>query len=192
MKSGLRAQMAAWVASLPAAQRKARSDAVVERLQHLPAFRSARTIGMYMPLPDEVAVPLPPPGPRRAVFIPAFDPQEGLYRMAALSEELTAGRYGIPEPAVPRYAHAGEIDLILVPGMAFDPAGVRLGRGGGWYDRLLPLYRAARVGLCFDLQLVDRLPHRGHDIRMDWIVSETKILAAGNERSTSSPVEGRV
>jgi 5-formyltetrahydrofolate cyclo-ligase len=86
---------------------------------------------------------------------------------------------GIPEPVpdchpVPRDA----IDFVLVPGVAFDAAGRRLGYGGGYYDRLLPLLRpaAARVAGAFELQLVDRVPVSPYDLTVDAIVTESRTL----------------
>ena len=78
--------------------------------------------------------------------------------------------------AAPVFAAEDELDLIIVPGVAFDHAGHRIGRGGGFYDRLLPQYRAVRVGICFGFQYLETIPAQEHDIRMDWVVTETGIL----------------
>lgn len=178
MKNAVRARAGARCRTLPEEERIARSEAVLRQLQTLPVFQSAVAVGIYSPLPGEVLLPIPLPGPMRDLFLPAYDPRQEGYRLAAWSDDLRSGRFAVPEPANPRYAHKDELDLILVPGTAFDPStGVRLGRGGGWYDRLLPLYRAPRLGLCFDLQLESQIPHEPHDVRMDWIVSETKIIS---------------
>jgi 5-formyltetrahydrofolate cyclo-ligase len=163
------------------------SAAAVKNLQTLEIFRAARTVGAYMPLGDEVDItPLfHPPSPEgsgatrcleKMFYIPAFDEATGLYRMARLTTELKKGRFGIPEPAVPEFAAEDELDLIIVPGVAFDCAGHRLGRGGGFYDRLLPQYDAVRIGLCFGFQCLQTVPSEEHDIRMDWVVTEIRIL----------------
>lgn len=178
MKTEVRQRMLRRCRTLTHEERVARSEAVLRRLQTLPVFRSATAIGIYSPLPGEVLLPTPLPGPERALFLPAFDPLQGCYRLAALCGDLRSGRFGIPEPLHPRFAHPDEPDLILVPGIAFDPStGIRLGRGGGWYDRLLPLYQAPRVGLCFDFQIEPNLPCNAQDARVDQIVSETKIFS---------------
>jgi 5-formyltetrahydrofolate cyclo-ligase len=158
------------------------STAVIEKFQTLENFKSAKTVGAYMPLPDEVditplfqcletncaGVPV--------FFIPAFDESLGSYRMARMTTKLKRGRFGISEPAVPLFARENELDLIIVPGVAFDRAGGRIGRGGGFYDRLLPQYDAVRVGICFDFQTLEAVPAEEHDARMDWLVTETQIL----------------
>ena len=94
--------------------------------------------------------------------------------------DVVGGYQGIPEPLpdCPRVAREA-IDFVLVPGVAFDLAGRRLGYGGGYYDRLLPLLspRAARVAGAFELQLVDRVPAAPHDVAVDAIVTESRALA---------------
>jgi 5-formyltetrahydrofolate cyclo-ligase len=179
------------------------SIAVIKKFQTLECFQSARAIGAYMPLPDEVDItPLPgfgsaggvalpinrephgganSPGEplplhRKSFYIPAFDNDAGLYRMARLTPELIKGRFGIPEPAKPVFAAEDELDLLIVPGVAFDRAGGRIGRGGGFYDRLLPQYSAVRVGVCFEFQCVGKVPDEEHDVRMNWLVTEKRIL----------------
>jgi 5,10-methenyltetrahydrofolate synthetase len=171
------------------------SAAVVKNFQGLEIFKTAKTVGAYMPLPSEVDITplfqsLDPSEAREApqmrgsdrrerqkiFYIPAFDEASGGYRMARLTTELKKGRFGIPEPAVPVFAAADELDLIIVPSMAFDRAGHRIGRGGGFYDRLLPQYRAVRAGICFGFQCLETVPAQEHDIRMDWVVTETQIL----------------
>lgn len=129
-----------------------------------------------MPLADEVNIAPLFRIPGKTFFIPAFDETSGRYRMARLTTELKKGRFGIQEPVEPVFAAANELDLIIVPGVAFDRAGRRIGRGGGFYDRLLPQYRAVRAGICFDFQCLPDIPAEQHDIQMDFLVTETKIL----------------
>ena len=83
-----------------------------------------------------------------------------------------------PDPSHCPLVAPEAIDLAIIPGVAFDPeTGVRLGRGGGYYDRLLasPGFRAVTVGACFDLQLVAGLPAEEHDQRVDLVVSESAL-----------------
>lgn len=83
------------------------------------------------------------------------------------------GRYRIPEPTGPLFTDLAAIDLALIPGMAFDREGHRLGRGKGYYDRLLasPAFsRIPKIGLCFDFQLIDSVDHEPHDVMMDHVI----------------------
>lgn len=90
--------------------------------------------------------------------------------------ELEVGRWNLrqPIPGKHRAVLLEEIDLILVPGIAFSPQGERLGRGGGYYDRLLADARlhAARFGVCFAIQILPRLPAELHDMRVDRVICE--------------------
>jgi 5-formyltetrahydrofolate cyclo-ligase len=102
-----------------------------------------------------------------------------LHALADPAADLAPGYQGIPEPR----AHCppvapGAIDWVLVPGVAYDGAGRRLGYGGGYYDRLLPLVPpgAARVAGAFDAQLVARVPSAPHDLTVDTIVTDTRTL----------------
>ena len=96
--------------------------------------------------------------------------------------DLAPGYRGILEPPAGsrRLVEAGQIDLYLIPGVAFDPRGYRLGRGLGYYDRCLAgVKNAATVcALAYELQLVDRLPVEQHDIRVDLIVTEQRVIEA--------------
>lgn len=175
-KAELRAQIAEQKKKLSSQYLEALSAKTVENFQTLESFRAARTVGAYMPLPGEVDITPLFEHLKKIFYIPAFDEASGRYRMARLTAELKKGRFGILEPAVPVFAAEDELDLIVVPGIAFDRAGRRIGRGGGFYDRLLPQYRAIRAGICFDFQLLEAIPAEEHDVRMDFTVTESKIL----------------
>lgn len=104
-------------------------------------------------------------------------------------EELTAGPYGIREPdmhvqlaaghlnALPDALSVQELDVVIVPGVAFDRKGGRLGYGGGYYDRFLPQLRpnALKIGIAYQLQMVEQLPMETHDIPLDLIVTEKSV-----------------
>lgn len=81
------------------------------------------------------------------------------------------GPFGIEEPQGPLFTDYSQLDVAVIPGMAFDCCGHRLGRGKGYYDRLLPLISCPKIGLCFSFQLVDSIPTEPHDIAMDAVVS---------------------
>ena len=85
--------------------------------------------------------------------------------------DLAAGAYGIMEPTGDAFDDYPSVDLAVVPGVAFDRSGNRMGRGKGYYDRFLPmLKRAYKIGVCFPFQMVDSLPTDGHDVRMDEVI----------------------
>ena len=161
------------------------TERIVSTFQTLETFQEAKTVGAYMPLPDEVDItPLFPSFAKasegrqisgKKIYIPSFDEANGSYRLAEYTPELKKGKFGIPEPANPVFAPE-ELDLIIVPGVAFDRAGHRIGRGGGFYDQLLPQYHAVRVGVCFDFQCLEKVPSEPHDCNVDLLVTELQIL----------------
>ncbi len=106
-----------------------------------------------------------------------------IYRSTPSSRWIT-GPYGISEPDPESWIHTNlsEVDLAVVPGLAFDLKGKRLGRGKGFYDRLLghPSFRGVKVGLAWDWQIVGEVPVESHDSLMDFVVTPTKIHEAGS------------
>lgn len=92
-------------------------------------------------------------------------------------DSLIPGKFGIHEPIeVMKIAHKN-IDLVLVPGIVFDRNGHRIGYGYGFYDKFLrKAPKAVKVGLCFDFQLVDKIPYEMHDVPVDFIVTEERII----------------
>lgn len=101
-----------------------------------------------------------------------------LYELVDIEKDFTRGALGIPEPrkTCPP-VEPGQVDWVLVPGLAFDARGYRLGRGAGYYDRLLPTLRGdvPRWALILDCQWVDGLPVEWHDVSLDGIVSPSRI-----------------
>lgn len=97
-------------------------------------------------------------------------------------DRLVKGAYGILEPGAgcPR-VEPEEIDLIFVPGTAFDVRGHRIGQGGGYYDRYLNRTRAVRVGVCHDFALLSAVPSEAHDARMDIVVTPGRTVIIREE-----------
>ena len=180
-KEQIRREIADTRKALEAPWLEAASARVAENLQSLDAFRTAKTIALYMAIGGEVD-----PGSLFPVCwkrgmrtcIPVFNAQTQLYEMTEITAETPCrtGRYGIREPIDPSPVALSEIDLVAVPGVAFDPNGNRLGRGGGYYDRLLEGFRGHVVGLAFDFQLLPSIPADAHDQPVGCIATESKIL----------------
>ena len=156
-------------------------QALCERLEHLPEIKQARSILAFAPLPSEPGIdPLIErwTGSTRQVLLPKVGSQPG--EMAAVTletglEELPCDALGVRTPCGERWKQG--IDLILVPGCGFDRELGRLGRGGGYYDRfLMQQGDTLKVGICFECQVIDRLPTESHDQSVDLIVTESRVL----------------
>ncbi len=154
-------------------------QAVRALLEDWEPFRAASRVVLYAALPDEL--PTRPcfdavVASGRRPLLPRIEAGGRLgFRAVACWDELRPGRYGVlapPAEAEPGSPEAG--DLVLVPGVAFDLEGRRLGRGGGHYDRAFadPAGGPLLCGVAYAFQLVDAVPHGSHDRRMDAIVTE--------------------
>jgi len=154
---------------------------ITDALQSLEPFQAAKTIALYKAISGEVDLERLFPlcwETRKSTCIPVFNKQLRCYEMASINETtpFQTGNYGIQEPVSPALIPMGSIDLIVVPGVAFDPSGNRLGRGGGYYDRLLNGYSGITVAVAFDFQVLPEIPCDDHDIPVDYLVTEVKIL----------------
>jgi 5-formyltetrahydrofolate cyclo-ligase len=160
--------------------------AVLGHLEACPAFRAAARVALYSAQPDELPTrPCYEALRERGVeaLFPRTQPGGLAFHSVRHWEELSPGRYGVLEPpeAAP-LRPLEETDLVLVPGLAFDAQGNRLGRGGGHYDAALPSgNRGPRIiGLAFAFQLVATVPHGSRDRRVDAIVTESGMLWCTN------------
>ncbi|MGN0995543.1 MAG: 5-formyltetrahydrofolate cyclo-ligase [Candidatus Ventricola sp.] len=175
-KDALRARMRALRRALPEAEQACCARAVLERLQGLALYRDARCVMAYAAARGELpldAVLRDVLSSGRALLLPRCGaPGEMTARRVTALWQLRPGAYGLPEPGEDcPAANTQDIDLILVPGAAFDRRGGRLGQGGGYYDRFLPQTSALRVGVCHDFALLERVPVQAHDARMDAILT---------------------
>jgi 5-formyltetrahydrofolate cyclo-ligase len=162
---------------------EAAATAVTALLLEDPAVQRAGRIALYAALPDDLPTKplfhaLASTGSER--LMPRIQPGRRLVFCAVERwSDLVAGRHGIPEPPEGSEEVAPTAgDLVLVPGLAFDAGGWRLGRGGGYYDRAFPPDAVAPpllFGLGYALQMVPRVPHDSRDRRMDAIVTERGI-----------------
>lgn len=140
----------------------------------------ADVVGFYAGVRGEISVQPEQIGTENAAFPRVDGPGEMTFR--APTNDLVAGSYGIPEPdeSAPAVTPA-ELDALLVPGVAFTRSGIRLGQGGGFYDRFIPKMRpdAPRIGLCHSWQVVDDLPAEPHDVRVTHVVTEKETFVTG-------------
>lgn len=176
--------MRARLAEQGAADVRAKSAAIWERLSLLGEFAAATRLLVYVSTGSEVDTQglirqLLAMG--RQVCVPRFEPATQGYATSMLHDfdsELTTGQYGVlePKPGVIRPSALKQIDAALVPGLAFDETGNRLGRGRGHFDRLLGQTGGVRIALAFDFQVLDEVPAEAHDARMDFIVTETRVV----------------
>ncbi|MBI4398719.1 MAG: 5-formyltetrahydrofolate cyclo-ligase [Candidatus Omnitrophica bacterium] len=177
-KKLLRAEFRRRLRHHPKEERERKSRIISEMILDLPAFRKAQTVMLYMALDEEVGT--------RELLALAFREKKQILLPVLLEEtneiiaaellnstRMKPGKYGIMEPeSWSSPFPTRELDIVFVPGLAFDRNNHRLGRGKGYYDKFLCQLspRTSTVGLAFDFQLVEELPVDVHDIKLDIVV----------------------
>lgn len=150
-----------------------------QRLLLTPEFTAASVVGLYCPVRNEVFTEEIFTAARlagKAVAYPRVRGDQLDFVEVKQREELVPGAYRILEPSGAKIVPLPALEMIVVPGVAFDFTGHRLGYGKGYYDRFLQEGRGPLVGLCFDFQLVSKLPAEDHDIRMDLLITDKRML----------------
>lgn len=185
-KAALRERMRSVIRAVTPERWSQASSEVCAHILEMPEYRDARVVMMYHPTSREInlrsvaeacertgrTVCMP-----RAIWVTReLQPA----RMVKWGEGLTEPKNGIREP-LPEAAvvPVQQIDLVLVPGVSFDPLGGRLGRGAGFYDRFLSTARARKVGVCLDEQVVEEVPMGAGDVRLDVLVTPTRVYRRG-------------
>lgn len=148
------------------------SEKILAQLEQHPDFVKAERVMLYSALPDEVQTQafLEKWHLEKQIILPTVVGDDIIPVAYEKDTDFAVGDFNILEPQNEPYK--GDFDLIIVPGVAFDRKGNRLGRGRGYYDRFLCQHLSVkRIGICFDFQLVDEIPTEPFDIRMDEVIS---------------------
>lgn len=194
-KAAARAAAKSRLQALTPAERAAASERIAREVWHVPAVAAARTLLLYAALPSEVATgAIAAEAARRGLVVtyPRCLPELRALTFHHVRDaaDLRKAAYGIAEPDPVRcpLVELDSIDAALVPGLAWDRAGNRLGRGAGYYDRAfaLPEWRALRCGLFFACQEVAALPADSWDVPLDVIVTEGGVYRPGAALGVSS------
>ncbi|MDI3328850.1 MAG: 5-formyltetrahydrofolate cyclo-ligase [Alicyclobacillaceae bacterium] len=178
-KAVLRSRISAWRDGLAPEERRRPESLIVDLVEAWLESVGAGTLLAYVPIRSEVDIrPAVDRARRRGMTVafPKVRPDGDLEAIPALRwEDLRAGAFGIPEPEG-NPVEPARIDAVLVPGIAFDRLGRRLGYGKGYYDRFLRrVPGAAKAGVAFAGQWVDRLPADPHDVPVDYVITEEGI-----------------
>lgn len=150
---------------------------VFAQLEKTAAFMMAQNILMYHSLPDELSTIsfLKKWKDRKNFFLPRVN-GVNLDLLPYIESELERGAFDIEEPQGSELANVEDIDLMIIPAVAFDRRGNRLGRGKGFYDRLLATSRATKIGVGYEFQLIEELPSEKHDVPMDMVITQYSYL----------------
>ena len=170
------------MAGLSLGQAAEDSQAVCQLIFESDAWKQAAQLLLYIPILGEIDInPLIKKGLEvgKEIALPRFSPENNAYEACAIPNlgELVIGKFGIPEPSLGcQKIGTKQLDLVIVGGVAFDGLGGRLGRGGGFFDRLLADISAKKCGVCFDQQVHSDVPMERHDVKMDMIATPSGWL----------------
>lgn len=166
------------------------SGLIVQQLLAWEAFETAKAIGVYLPLPDEVdttAIIEHAHAQDIEVAVPVYRENAYYYHALPRGEATPQGAFGVAEPRGTPRIRIAELDMLLLPGRGFDSACNRIGRGKGHIDTLLDGYQGIRVGLAFSWQIMERIPLEAHDQPLEAIVTPSHIFQRAHaHRSTQS------
>jgi len=175
------------ILSMSEEQKRIKSLKIISRLKSIEEFSEAKCIMVYVSKHDEVDTTglikdILQSG--RRVVVPMVDKESGELAPCEISslEELSPGAFGVrePKPGDARVVDVDEIDLVIVPGRAFDKNCNRLGRGMGYFDRFLKkLNRSKTIGLAFSEQVFDSIPSDANDVKVDAVVTESTVIRCG-------------
>jgi 5-formyltetrahydrofolate cyclo-ligase len=182
-KQALREQVRVRLEGIPAEERLAASARARARLQDQRLWKAAHSVLFYAPLPGELDVwPLLAEAlsAGKEVALPRFVKEARAYEACQVHDlelDLQVGHFGIREPdrGCARLS-SNRLDLVLVPGVAFDLQGRRLGRGKGYYDRLLKELDGTTCGVAFDEQVMEAIPTAPYDVSLDYVLTPTRWI----------------
>lgn len=186
-KKTLRARLRQQLRAMDAEAIRDRSAEATARLVATEAFQNARTIMLFLSLPQEIdtrTLAVRAWQGRKTVTAPlvSFAQRHMIpVELRSLSDPMVTDERGLRNPANAYPVPIEDVDLVIVPGLGFDITGQRLGRGAGFYDRFLgqPSFTGVTAGLGFDEQVIDAVPTQKHDVALDMIVTDRRTVHCG-------------
>lgn len=150
---------------------------IADKIRLLPEYKNARTVMLYMPILNEADITALIKD-EKTFLVPVTDGDE-IYS-ALVTGEFENGKFNVPEPCTKEAFDKSKIDLVIVPGVAFDKKFNRMGYGKGYYDRFLKDMNVFKIGVCHSFQLIAEISAQEHDVKMDMIVTEDNLWRKGN------------
>lgn len=183
-KQSLRRELSERRLGMSVADAEAAAQAAAAHLLGLEEVAGSSALGIYWPHRGELSTEPLFEALRRAgkeVFLPRIDPVGDRLLFSPLDDEseLVAGPFGVLEPRGDSHCEAADLPALVIPGLAFDRSGGRLGWGKGYYDRALRNYSGHRLGYAFEFQIVETLPCEEHDEGVEVLVTEAGVIKVG-------------
>lgn len=177
LKKKLRSEMRAQLAQLDPNEKHALDELIFKQLSNYKKFQQAKTIGIYASTKLEAGTHqiIKQTLGNKQVFLPVINGAELEFHQLNSTDELTEGKFNILEPPKGNKIAPQELDLLIVPAVAIDKYGHRLGQGGGFYDRMLT-DEVHSLAIIYNFQLVNSLPKESHDKPVGVVITESKTV----------------
>ncbi len=156
-------------------EKQEKADIIFKKIEVLPEFKSAEIVLCYYSLPDELPTHnfIEKWYNSKTILLPVMVGNDLILKKYSGKDNLTtSNKFGVSEPIGEQFKENNKIGIIIVPGIAFDNNRKRLGRGKGFYDRLLSDVNVFKIGVGFNFQLIEYVPIEEHDVEMDLIVTD--------------------
>ena len=176
-KKRLRKEIRQQLRNLSDEKKLAFSASIIAQLEATSEFQDAQTILFFWSLPDEVQTHdvINQTFTSKTILLPVVIGDDTEIRQFQGLDHMQKGAFDIEEPTGEPFTDYDKIDLVVVPGLGFDLNGNRLGRGKGYYDKLLAKIPAPTIAICYPCQLVQSVPHEEWDIRIDRIITTDEM-----------------
>ncbi len=175
LKKQIRNQIKELKSGISFAEKIQRSKEIFQKIEQNLIFQKAECILCYWSMTDEVHTQefIMKWADKKDFILPSVQKDVLILKKFEGTDGLRTGeKYGIQEPDGVEFTDFDKIDLVIVPGIAFDKNNNRLGRGKAYYDGLLPKLNAYKIAVCFDFQLIENIPAEKHDVKMDEIITD--------------------
>lgn len=180
IKAQLRKVLKLLVQAIPSEKKTNNSLLACQQFLKHESYHRARSLLLYVPLqgePDLQPVFEQAIADQKRIALPRFLPEQSKYAAFFIGDKpLETGAFGVLEPSPELPVPLNQLDLVVVPGLGFDLRGGRLGRGKGFYDRMLSEVSGVKCGICFDEQIVEGIPVEPHDVRVDFLATPSRWI----------------
>lgn len=158
-------------------EKQLEANVVFKKIELLPEFKQANTILIYWSMKDELPTPevIAKWCSQKQLLLPSIEKNKLVLKVYLPEMPLVQKDLGFWEPDL-KENYTGPVDLVIVPGVAFDRSKNRMGRGKGYYDRFFKKYKPVKIGVGFDFQLMHKIPVARHDIKMDKIITASETI----------------
>lgn len=176
-KNEIRKQIKGLKSGISQQEKQDEANLVFEKIESLEEFKNSTNIFLYWSLEDELPTHrfIEKWSAYKQIILPSVSGENMILKKYTETKDLKTGKLGISEPAIETY-YDGKIDLVIVPGIAFDKSKNRLGRGKGFYDRYFNHNEVYKIGICFDFQLLNTIPATFLDVKMDIVITASSKI----------------